>query len=111
MAYQACILDVKKALEGVAPGATVLSDSLDAQAVAGVAELVAGAVADKDSPLLAAARMQVVMEAAFMQQRELLSREAAEKEERIGMLLRGARDDGAGKSCPCSLVGKGGRDA
>lgn len=58
MAYLACVQDVRKALDSISPGTSIMNP-LDPETAAAVSQLVVKQLANKDDPMLAAAKMQV----------------------------------------------------
>ncbi|PNH03823.1 hypothetical protein TSOC_010090, partial [Tetrabaena socialis] len=82
MAYVATLEDARGALDGQLDG------KLPPAAVATFGEHVAGLVMRRNDQRLKTAMMQVLMEVAFKQQRELIEKETGEQQERAGMLQR-----------------------
>lgn len=59
IAYMVCLQEVRKGIEAVAPGASIMQ-RMEPQQVASVAQMLLKQLADKESPLLAGAKMQVM---------------------------------------------------
>lgn len=64
--------------------------------IATVAQLLAKLLADKDNPILAATRMQIMMEVTFKQQKEIIDREMQERAEVSLTMGVGAQKDTIG---------------
>ncbi|KAG2482843.1 hypothetical protein HYH03_018280 [Edaphochlamys debaryana] len=86
-AYVASLEDARGVLERIAPGMT-LEAHLPAEVVAAMGEHVAALAVDAKDPRLKTAQMQILMEVAYKQQRELIEKEQGEQAERTGMLQR-----------------------
>ncbi|GLI70957.1 hypothetical protein VaNZ11_016056 [Volvox africanus] len=87
VAYVASLEDGCGSLETLVPGLH-LDGKIPAEAVALIGKHVAEILSHGNDPRLKTAIMQVLMEAAYKQQRELIEKETAEQQERAGMLQR-----------------------
>ncbi|GLC52820.1 hypothetical protein PLESTB_000672100 [Pleodorina starrii] len=86
-AYVASLEDACGSLETVVPSLH-LEGKVPADTVALVGKHVAGILSRGNDPRLKTAVMQVLMEAAYKQQREVIEKETGEQQERAGMLQR-----------------------
>ncbi|GFR41820.1 hypothetical protein Agub_g2592 [Astrephomene gubernaculifera] len=84
-AYVASLEDARGSLD--VPGVR-LDSKLSAESVAAIGKQIAGILLRGADPRLKTAMMQVLMEAAYKQQRELVEKETTEQQERAGMLQR-----------------------
>ncbi|KAL6763122.1 hypothetical protein V8C86DRAFT_2507729 [Haematococcus lacustris] len=105
IAYMACFQEVRGAIDVVAPGATLTSKMEPAQ-VSAVSQLLSKLLTEKDSPVLAATRMQVSMEAVFRQQRQIVEQEQAERAERVAMAARAVTTHVPGRDASAAVQDK-----
>ncbi|KXZ47973.1 hypothetical protein GPECTOR_31g335 [Gonium pectorale] len=87
VAYVASLEEARGSLQALVPDLQ-LDTPLSAEAVAVVGKHVALILQRKDDARLRTATMQVLMESAYKQQRDVIEKETAEQQERAGMLQR-----------------------
>lgn len=84
IAYMACLLEVAAGSSDEGG----IASPMEPQQVAQLARRIAGELNKKRSPVLAATKMQVMMDVAFKQQQELVEAGEAERAEQMDMLAR-----------------------
>ncbi|KAG2427493.1 hypothetical protein HXX76_012426 [Chlamydomonas incerta] len=88
VAYVTSLEDARGALHALVPDVSLEAGPISSEAVAVIGGHVAGLVGNARDPRIRTAMMQVLMEVAYKQQRELIEKETAEQQERAGMLQR-----------------------
>ncbi|KAG2452258.1 hypothetical protein HYH02_003282 [Chlamydomonas schloesseri] len=88
VAYVTSLEDARGALRQLVPDVSLEAGPISSEAVAVIGGHVASLVGNSRDPRIRTAMMQVLMEVAYKQQRELIEKETAEQQERAGMLQR-----------------------
>lgn len=88
IAYMACLQDTLNSWDEISGGASIADSPMEPAKIAALSKFLVGVMSDMDTPFARTATMQIMMEAAFKQQRKVVEAEQADREEDIGMLER-----------------------
>ncbi|GAX72985.1 hypothetical protein CEUSTIGMA_g437.t1 [Chlamydomonas eustigma] len=86
--YTSCLQEVQKSWDDVTGGASLSSGAFGPALIASLSQLLYKVLHQKDSPYIATAKMQIMMEVAFKNQREAVEKEQSEGQEEASMLAR-----------------------